>query len=203
MKFDLYHGTNIKAADKILKEGFIESIGENYWMDRGVYFYTTPFEAIQWRKKVDGTTHPSYAILRANIEVSDDRYFNFELDGYKNALYNLLEELNFALNGEFDRKVNLILTKYNQYKFRRFIFELITKRFRPALIQARFRNNINNNIVSLIYNNGIITETEVQVCVKDLGIIKNIDIYDLSYMGDKIKELKRILNNKEEKNGQR
>lgn len=84
----LYHGTDEKAAKRIIKDGFICKENSEHWLGNGIYFYNDKSLARWW------TTNPTNkfgihiekpAIIECTIKIEEERVLNLcTLDGYKN-----------------------------------------------------------------------------------------------------------------------
>lgn len=171
----LYHGTDNKAADKILEtKTFNKSKGDNHWLGDGVYFYKEKRYAFRWiyiayskysgHKPTLNGIKKYYTILKAEIDVKEDRIFDLVENSKHKSIFD--ETLNKCLERKISTKYNIVDGMVLNILFYKFNYK---EKF--DLIKAIFPhedNDIPLNKTRLGYY------PEVQYCVINTDIIGNI-----------------------------
>lgn len=125
--FLAHHGTSLKDAKNIDRNGFINTTGRVGWLGTGAYFFWDDYElAIQWAKY--RYKHEANAVIKCNINVSDEQAFDLrdpKSDANKKfhamrkemILKAKIERLNIKANDkkDFDGKLINIICKKDNY----------------------------------------------------------------------------------------
>ena len=89
MQLKLFHGTNVEAAKMIIgQQDFIDSTNDEDWLGKGVYSYDNYQNALEYimyayksKYKKENISYDKlferYTILEVDIEVDEDRIFDF------------------------------------------------------------------------------------------------------------------------------
>ena len=183
-----YHGTTTESAQNILKENFNmpQRKKYNYWLGKGVYFFLEDIFAFKWcvheyrrKYKKDFTKEDAdkMSILEVKLEYEDERildltYFKgqyiFDLV-YKEILKS--KKYSEELKCHPDNIVCIVID---------YMFEILNFYEFYDVVKQIYRINIKNY-------SGILQTRErgmpqLQICVKNLNIIKNRVIFD--YIGN-------------------
>lgn len=106
----LYHGTDNKAADKILEtKTFNKSKGDNHWLGDGVYFYKEKRYAFRWIYIPLNKTRLGYYPEVQYCVINTDIIGNISNDGKDDN--NYLEFFSFAERYNESGNSNLITYK--------------------------------------------------------------------------------------------
>jgi len=183
-KYILYHGTTKDYAVIIIKNGFQLSTSDTHWMGKGVYFYDNAEQAVSFNFKTKKAV-PT-VVLKAVIKVAknkildlrkkadNDKFAEFiekQEPKYDNSirLKETAKDINMSIEKELDKiifSLKCALFDYycDTYKIDLAVCEHNTH---PGSLKQMIMKslNINKNI-------------EVQYCVKNLEIIKDINYYN-------------------------
>lgn len=114
-----YHGTDHALIDKIDKEGFIPSTGDEEWLGSGVYFYVNgicdnPQDQAKswgilqaWDKESKKCKYNLYAVIKAVISVDQDNFLDLNTSKGQ-ELFNYIKRCCIAKLRKNKRKLNYV-----------------------------------------------------------------------------------------------
>lgn len=167
--FFVFHGTEEKSAENILKEGFkiTRELRDDHWLGEGVYFFRD--DAVQAKLWAISKTKPGqiYVVLEGNIIVNEKNFLNLDTRHGMITLKNIIGSINRTLKEE---NIGIILDGKNDAQCRHFIFSLIPEKD-FFVIQRTF--NVRSNILD---NEPILTKmglhlNGIQICVRNVKVI--------------------------------
>lgn len=184
----VYHTTAKKREKSILKNGFYKSKGQNQWLGEGVYFYKDIYYAVQWGflgvvkgQIIDiNEFKDKCSILSLELNCEECNVLDLNTpDGYEIFLW-FKDHIKSIFSEEEAKE---ILSKGDAYLI--YTLEQLEKDHAIELISKYdiviaeydkdvYKKNRDNKLISDF--NGC---KERQVCVKNLDIIKNINVLDL------------------------
>lgn len=179
-----YHGTTVENSTKILSEGFkVLKNNKNLWLGFGVYFFLEEIYAFKWildlYKNKNETTgfenlSKEMVILKVNIDLKEDRLL--DLATYEGEL--LFDKTYNILKRSTNPKVKEMLTdkKYVAAVVINYLFEKLNVGVRYDAVKEIYRINPKNYQYILIKPQ--LGVPQFQICVKNLAIIKNIEIME-------------------------
>ena len=202
---NLYHGTHKRFSDDILRNGFKESKGDKEWLGDGIYFYLEDILAFKWawlkysKGEIDeNTVKNSISIMK--VELIKDKIKIFDLDLFehkliyeriykginKKVLETKLEKGGCAegivLNIMFKELNDFLKLNYNIVKA---TFSIPHKKYKKV-IKSEQNKAYKDKTHRLTF------VPEIQICVKNKNVIKNIEIYNYN---EKIKYFVNLVNN--------
>lgn len=194
MEAEIFHGTDYKNAVKIKSEGFTYKPNKEHWLGNGVYFYQDYSLARWWTQNPTskfGTKVEKPAILCCKIEVDDNKVLNllkledyfmfrsiFEKEFYpryrqrriKYIPHTLIVGMELPLEPISKEKMRCA---YCDYLKREFELDMIVGNFykvdQPYLPQEPMN----------IFDSFLLQYTEIQICIFNTDIIKEIQIKEL------------------------
>lgn len=177
----MYHGTERKRGQRMINCKRMEiTRGENHWLGDGSYFYKEDVYAYRWIYNMYAYKYPNvtvdhetltqkYMIIKADLNVNQERIFSFMNAEHKQLFNSVVEECKkrlkdiqivdgAILNFMFD-KMN-----YNE-KFDAVIAVFMHEDSKMNSLNARSR-------LSFI--------PEIQICVKNINVVENMEELDIS-----------------------
>lgn len=160
-----YHGTNVAAANVIIKEGFIPS-GKKEWIGSGIYFFgdLQPItsgikEAINWARIV--RKHRRWAVMSASIDNSNafDLLSNEEHRAQFYEIETILKERH--------SQSGLPIRDFRQNS----VFVAIAETNNYYVVRAFCDSK------KAVYFAPVAIRPQVQICVKNVAAIKSCNIY--------------------------
>ena len=99
-KETVYHGTLKHKANRIQREGFMQSEKETEWLGTGIYFFAQRKDAEVWanrevRKGKNQGSSP--ALLEAVISCEDDKFFDLDISANMEQLVSAVKP--YLING--------------------------------------------------------------------------------------------------------
>lgn len=177
-----FHGSAKERGERLLHNNRMEiSIGDRHWLGDGSYFYEEDFYAYKWCVDMFKERHNSkvteeelqkhYLIIKGIISVRKDRIFDMDAVEHRalfDRTYDLIKE-----KREYSRKFKDGLLAEGVVL--NYLFNVLNYKVDYDIVHATFMINRKNyrNIPTRL---GYICQ--VQLCVKNLGIIKRLEKYD-------------------------
>jgi len=184
MEITFYHGTIEEYGRKIYEgESFQFSDGEEHLLGKGVYLYDDPKHAAVWAKMKAKYNSGKAMILKVMVDVNEDDYLDLDSRDGQDFFFQQ-RDIFFAYT--MDKGVQNIKNYYTDSQFCDFLVQItsdtmFSKTF--VYIHPRDRNKIPVRHTNQKQTDRNITRhfrTEKQYCLKDLDLITDIDIYELS-----------------------
>lgn len=183
----MYHGTERKRGqDMISKNHMKKSVGDYHWLGDGVYFYQEHIYAFRWIYKMYVSRYkdePSnyddlikkYMIIEAELVVEDGRIFSFSNIEHKLLFDSVVSACNEKKRFE-DEIIDgaVINLMFNEMKYGK----------EYDIVEAPFihKDKVNSE---LNLNSRLNYLPEIQICVKNISVIKKCREYDSSSEGEK------------------
>lgn len=167
-KMKCYHGTVLEAAESIIKEDrFKQSKKPNEWLGFGVYFFAHYEEAEWWAKGKAKKLASTMAILEVQLEYQDNEFF--DLDIYQNVIdVNQTFEEHMR---ELKAKGEVIPDFKDKAQERCFAIELYKRKHTGIKLMAYTFDAPVKYPRKFVF-----TPRQLQYCVIDQSIIKNITL---------------------------
>jgi len=179
--YELYHGTDLAIAKKIMKEGFIQRKNPEHWLGNGIYFYKDRSLAEWWTSKPSmkfGNPISVPALVCVTVGLQENHFFD---------LNNLTHYIVCAT--EYDKfhsiakkRIEPAEEEYNINKIRCAFFDSLKERYMLDCVIGTF--HLEDQRYLLGVNNASMKHAklpyiETQICVFSETIIKKIAILEL------------------------
>jgi hypothetical protein len=181
-----YHGTNLKAANSILNNGFSFSTNKYDWLGKGVYFWQdAPQRAWNWAVEYTQKKYPDDkpVVLCSELDLNNcvdlldsnpgnDWYFAL------NNTYKLLKEKISQMTEEESKQLPPPIQQGKLHGWdRRCIDHFIEKILEPqgeyiSSVRAAFSEG-----KPIFENSGLYDLAHVQIAIRNLEMVKNTRIY--------------------------
>lgn len=166
IKETVYHGTTSERAQSILQKGFIPSSKNVEWLGSGIYFFQYAIDAKWWAnlqigKRAAKKHQPK--VIKAEIAYSEEQLLNLDdaeqlkdlSDFYRKVIRITEDEKNLQMRfPTIDKKI--WCAACNTYR-----------RFHPDIVVTKY--TFSKARCGYIYH-----QNQLQICISDDGIIKNL-----------------------------
>lgn len=145
-----------------------ESVGDHHWLGDGVYFYRDFIYALRWIRCKDKTEKvlERYSIISANLEVDEGRVFSFQKLEHKLIFQKVVRTCQDRLK-KLDPKKGIV-----DGAILNIMFKMMEYGNDFDMVEAMF---IHEDKSMIGYNSRLYYLPEVQVCVKNIDIIKDLE----------------------------
>lgn len=181
MEIILYHGTTDVALQEILAQKRLQqSTGFHHYLGKGIYFYDDFIQAKVWAKMKARHLRCQPAVIRCKIKVLEENYLNLDGRAEQDFFFN---ERNKYISSLEERRLKpkeyYIDSKFCDFISSKLKIKLISKTFVYIHPEERQIPYVFSNTKVKPYNVTRIFRTEKQYCVKDQGII--IDVEEVTF----------------------
>lgn len=175
----LYHGTDVKYANDILKCGFVCKRSKKHWLGNGIYFYLDKDLADWWTTNPTnefGTVVNDKAILEVEVSFAEEKVLDLrKLSNYLDCLVELdnftkLAMGTLALGVEHDMKT--LRCAFFDWIFDSFDYDCIIASFTHP--EQAYLQSSSSEVIHTM-RSFFLNYTETQVCVRE-GLIKSKSI---------------------------
>lgn len=181
MQMIAYHGTDMKCAKNIEKNGFIFKKNEKHWLGNGVYFYQDYHLAKWWASNpssVFGSRINRPATIKILIDVDNDNLMDLrKINDYSQLVKIYLHEfLPLVVN----RKINISNPK-DRKLIRCALFDYIHEQYNIQMVIGNFdlpKQKYLPKEYLAIKNKLDLSYTETQICIFDTTVIKKIAVQE-------------------------
>jgi len=169
----VYHGTTKEKAERIIFEKHMNpSVGDRHWLGDGVYFYRDFLYALRWIRCKNNSDEflTEYSIISAELNVKKERIFSFFNIEHKLLFQTVLEQGKKKLK-DMNLKDDIVDGA---------VLNIMFKKMKYGndydMVEAVF---IHEDKSIAEYNSRLYYLPEVQICVKNVNVIENLQIREV------------------------